>query len=113
MDEAETLVERLCAKGTFDVATELSRHLPMTIVSDLVGLPKEGRERILAWASTNFDCFGPINERTSAAFPIVGEMVNYAFTQCVPGKLKVDGWAQMIWDAADPGKIDASVCHSR
>jgi cytochrome P450 len=109
-DEAEGLVERLCAKGTFDAATELSTYLPITLVSDLVGLPPEGRERMLVWASANFDCFGPINPRTTAAMPIVGEMVNYAFTQCVPGKLKPGGWAQMIWDAADRGEIDKAIC---
>ena len=87
--EAEALVDRLVAKGTFDVATELAPHLPVSIVSELVGLPADGRERMLDWAPANFDCFGPINERTKAAFPIVGEMVHYAFTQCVPGKLKL------------------------
>jgi cytochrome P450 len=108
--EAERLVERLVGKGTFDVATELAPHLPVSIVSELVGLPEEGRERMLDWAPANFDCFGPINERTNAAFPIVGEMVNYAFTQCVPGKLKPGGWAQMIWDAAEKGEIDPAIC---
>ena len=108
--EAESLVERLVAKGTFDVATELAPHLPVSIVSELVGLPEEGRERMLDWAPANFDCFGPINARTQAAFPIVGEMVHYAFTQCVPGKLRPGGWAQMIWDAADRGEIDPAIC---
>ncbi|MGY8631958.1 cytochrome P450 [Bradyrhizobium sp. 14AA] len=108
--EAEALVERLVAKGTFDVATELSPHLPVSIVSELVGLPEEGRERMLDWAPANFNCFGPINERTKAAFPIVGEMVQYAFTQCVPGKLKPGGWAQMVWDAAERGEIDRDIC---
>jgi cytochrome P450 len=108
--EAESLVERLVIKGTFDVATELAPHLPVSIVSELVGLPEEGRERMLDWAPANFDCFGPINARTQAAFPIVGEMVHYAFTQCVPGKLRPGGWAQMIWDAADRGEIDPAIC---
>jgi cytochrome P450 len=109
-DEAEALADRLVAKKTFDAATDLAQYLPVTIVSELVGLPEDGRERMLEWASANFDCFGPINDRTNAAFPIVGEMVHYAFTQCVPGKLKPGGWAQMIWDAANRGEIDPSLC---
>lgn len=105
-DEAKSLVTRLCDQGSFDAATELAQHLPVTIVSDLVGLPEQGRERMLAWAPANFDCFGPENaKRTQEAMPIVGEMVEYAFTQCVPGKLKKDGWAQMIWDAAHRGEV--------
>ena len=104
-NEAEALVERLVAKGTFDAATELAHHLPVTVVSELVGLPEEGREHMLDWADANFDCFGPMNARTEAAFPVVQQMVQYAFTECVPGKLTPDGWAAGIWAAAERGDI--------
>jgi cytochrome P450 len=110
MGEADALVERLVARKSFDAVKDLAHYLPVTIVSELVGLPEDGRERMLDWAPANFDCFGPINERTNAAFPIVGEMVEYAFTQCVPGKLKPGGWAAMIWEAADRGEIDPRIC---
>lgn len=108
--EAEALVERLVAKKRFDAATELAQHLPVTIVSELVGLPEEGRERMLLWAQANFDCFGPMNQRTTDAFPIVEEMVRFAFTECVPGKLKPDGWAARIWAAAERGEIRPEQC---
>lgn len=108
--EAEGLVERLVAKKRFDAATELAQHLPVTIVSELVGLPEEGRERMLVWAPANFDCFGPMNQRTLEAFPIVEEMVRFAFEECVPGKLKPDGWAARIWAAADRGEIRHEQC---
>jgi cytochrome P450 len=103
--EAESLVERLVARGSFDAATELAQYLPVTIVSNLVGLPEDGRERMLDWAAANFECFGPINDRTIRAFNVVEEMVTYAFTQCTREKLKPDGWARAIWDAADRGEI--------
>jgi cytochrome P450 len=109
-NEAENLVERLVSKKSFDAATELAQHLPVTIVSDLVGLPEEGRERMLVWAQANFDCFGPMNERTLNAFPIVEEMVNYAFTECVPAKLKPGGWAARIWEAAERGELRPEQC---
>jgi cytochrome P450 len=103
--EAEGLVERLIARKHFDAATDLAQYLPVTVVSHLVGLPEEGRERMLDWASANFECFGPLNERTTKAFEIVKEMVAYAFTQCTRENLKPDGWARAIWDAADRGEI--------
>lgn len=109
-DEAEALADRLVAKKSFNAATELAQYLPVTIVSELVGLPEEGRERMLDWASANFDCFGPLNERALNAFPVVNEMVNYAFTQCVPGKLKPGSWAAKIWEAADRGEIRHEQC---
>jgi cytochrome P450 len=103
--EAEALVARLVARKRFDAATDLAQYLPVTIVSNLVGLPEEGRERMLDWAAANFQCFGPLNERTTKAFETVKEMVHFAFTQCTRAKLKPDGWAKMIWDAADRGEI--------
>lgn len=108
--EAKGLIERLVAKKSFNAATELAQYLPVTIVSELVGLPEEGRERMLDWAPANFDCFGPMNQRALDAFPIVEEMVNYAFTQCVPEKLKPGGWAAKIWEAADRGEIRPEQC---
>jgi cytochrome P450 len=105
--EADELVERLVAQGTFDAATELAHHLPMTIVSRHVGLPEAGRERMIEWAHANFDCFGPMNARTEAAFPVVDEMVRYAFSECTPEKLTPDGWAAGIWAAAARGDIPA------
>ncbi len=103
--EAEALVERLVARRHFDAAKDLAQYLPVTIVSNLVGLPEDGRERMLEWAAANFECFGPINDRTTKAFGIVEEMVDYAFTQCTRDKLKPEGWARAIWDAADRGEI--------
>lgn len=109
-DEAEALADRLVARKAFDAATDLAQYLPVTIVSELVGLPESGRERMLDWAAANFQCFGPLNERALAAFPTCEEMVNYAFTQCVPGKLKPGGWAAMIWEAADRGELRHDQC---
>jgi cytochrome P450 len=103
--EAEALIERLIARKTFDAATDLAQYLPVTIVSNLVGLPEQGREKMLEWAAANFECFGPINDRTTKAFKVVEEMITYAFTQCTREKLKPDGWAKAIWDAADRGEI--------
>ena len=103
--EAKGLIEKLVERRTFDGVSDLAQHLPVTIVSRLVGLPEEGREQMLKWSAANFNCFGPMIPRTIEAFEIVGEMIEYAFNQCVPGKLKPDGWAQMIWDAADRGEI--------
>jgi cytochrome P450 len=108
--EANALVDRLIERGRFDAVTDFAQYLPITIVSNLVGLPEEGRERMLEWAQANFNCFGPMNDRTQAAFPIVKEMISYATTECVPGKLKPTGWAQMIWDAAERGEIRLDQC---
>jgi cytochrome P450 len=103
--ESDKLVERVVTQGSFDAAVNLAHHLPLTIVSTLVGLPEEGRERLLVWASALFNCIGPLNERTISAFPVVEEMVEYATTQAVRGKLKPGSWGEALHDAADRGEV--------
>ncbi|WP_433755778.1 cytochrome P450 [Nocardia sp. CA-135398] len=103
--EAVLITERLVARGRFDAVTELAHHLPLAVVSNMVGLPEEGREHMLVWASEMFNCFGPRNERTVSAFPVLEEMVNYAATQAVRGKLKPGSWAEALHDAADRGEV--------
>ena len=53
--EATALVDRLVQQGTFDAVAELAHHLPVTIVSELVGIPESGRERMVPWASAVFN----------------------------------------------------------
>jgi cytochrome P450 len=46
-EKAEQLVDRLVAKGRFCATAELATGLPLDIVANAVGLPPEGRERML------------------------------------------------------------------
>jgi cytochrome P450 len=103
--EADELVDRVVEQGSFDAAADLAHHLPLTIVSELVGLPEEGRERLLVWASALFNCIGPLNERTISAFPVVREMVDYASTEALRGRLKPGSWGEALHDAADRGEV--------
>jgi cytochrome P450 len=103
--EAEAVVERLCARGRFYATRELATYLPVTIVSNAVGLPEEGRERMMAWSIGMFNCFGPMNERARNAMPVLSEMMHYARTHAVPGKLKPGSWAEAIHDAAAAGEV--------
>lgn len=103
--EAETIVERLFRNGQFCAVGELGTYLPLTIVSNAVGLPEEGRERMMEWSIGMFNCFGPMNERARNALPVLNELMAYAHTQAVPGKLKPGSWAEAIHFAADRGDV--------
>ena len=46
-EESEGLVERLVERKRFDAISDLGEYLPVTIVSNAVGLPEEGREKML------------------------------------------------------------------
>jgi cytochrome P450 len=103
--EAETIVNQLCTRRQFCATTELATYLPVTIVSSAIGLPEEGRERMMEWSIGMFNCFGPMNERARNAMPVLSEMMAYAETQAVPGKLKPGSWAEAIHHAAAAGEV--------
>src|SRR4029077_14218511 len=94
-----------CARGRFCATRELATYLPVTIVSNAVGLPEEGRERMMAWSTGMFNCFGPMNERARSSMPVLSEMMHYARTHAVPGKLKPGSWAEAIHHAAAAGEV--------
>jgi cytochrome P450 len=106
--EAAAVVGRLCAKGRFCATAELATYLPVTIVSNAIGLPEEGRERMMEWSIGLFNCFGPMNERARNAMPVLSEMMQYARTHAVPGKLKPGGWAEAIHHAAAAGEVPSA-----
>jgi len=103
--EAEAVVDRLIARGRFCATAELATHLPVTIVANAVGLPEEGRERMMEWSIGMFNCFGPLNERACNAMPVLSEMMHYARSHAVPGKLKPGSWAEAIHHAAAAGEV--------
>jgi cytochrome P450 len=107
--KAELLVDRLVMKREFCAVEELATALPVDIVASAVGLPQEGRERMLVWAEQMFNCFGPLNDRAREAFPVLHEMMYYATTQAVRGKLRPGSWAEAVIDAVDRGEVDEAV----
>jgi cytochrome P450 len=107
---AELLVDRLIARKEFCAVTDLAIPIPVAVVGSAVGLPAEGREQMLEWGDALFNCIGPMNDRTRAAFPKLEQMMRYATTEAVRGKLKPGSWAEAILDAANSGEIDPVVC---
>jgi hypothetical protein len=77
----------------------------MTIVANAVRLPEEGRERMMESSIGVFNCFDPMNERARNDMPVLSEMMHYARTHAVPGKLKPGSWAEAIHDAAAAGEV--------
>jgi cytochrome P450 len=76
-ESADQLIDKLAAQGEFDAVTELAHPLPVNIVSELVGLPDEGRANMLEWASASFDTMGANNERAQRAAPKRNEALEY------------------------------------
>jgi len=70
----------------------------------LVGLPPDGREKMMEWAAANFNAIGPANDR---ALNDMGQMMEFqhylmsiARENVVPGS-----WVDLLFDAVDRGDI--------
>lgn len=107
---AQKVVADMCLKKTVDGMSEVAHILPLTVVSDLVGLPEEGRASMLKWAAATFDAMGPMNELGTSALPKIRELHQFCINEAVPGKLKPDGWADKLYQAADRGEVSAAQC---
>ena len=108
--EADRVVTELVDRGRFDAATELAEHLPMAVVSDLVGLPDRGRRKMLEWAAAIWNVQGPADERFTASMPAVEEFMAFANEEAVPGRIDPDGWAAHLYQAADRGEMPREKC---
>jgi cytochrome P450 len=80
-------------------------------VCDLVGLPDEGRERLLPWARLGFDTWGPPGPRAEAAAVGYQSLVNYSNSVSVPEYLEPGGWGAGIYDAVDRGDLEPEAIH--
>lgn len=102
---ADELVDRLVSGRKFDAATDLAQHLPLTIVSHMVGLPEDARAGMLDYAAANFDLFGPRNARWEKGRPVATAMRQYVAGLAERDKVKAGSWADKLLDHIDAGTI--------
>ena len=105
-DEADRLIARIMAGSRqIDAMPAIARYLPLTIVTDLVGLPEEGRENMLSWAAAGFQLNGPFNERAQSAVAVVGGLFDYMFNKIDQAKVKPGSWAWRAFNLVDGAAI--------
>jgi cytochrome P450 len=109
-DTAEQLVDGLLGQDEFDAVTDLAQALPLNIVLDLIGLPQEGRDKILGWADAAFAAQGPEGPATDAAWPRLEEQLAFLATQATRDQLTPGSMGRAIYEAADEGRIPHSSC---
>ena len=101
----EKRVEELVRRKRFDAVSDLAHFLPLTVVTELVGLSEEGKSQMLRWAAGMFDSMGPItHERTVRGLEITMEAIGYIMNLSRE-ELDPDGWGAALFAAADDGKI--------
>jgi cytochrome P450 len=107
LSAADELVERLVARGRFDVAVDLSDRFVLNLLCDLVGLAEEGREHIVAYGDMCMNTSGPRNriyldsiERASQG------AVQWVDEVCKRNAIATGGIGAEIFDAVDAGDLE-------
>lgn len=106
-ERAESLVERLVAGRRFDAVAELGEAYPMLVFPDTIGVPLEGRERLLPYAAAVFNAFGPRNAVFDRGNEAAGDAVAWVAEACRRENLSPGGWGAAVYEAADRGACSA------
>lgn len=102
---ANELADELVKRGSFDAVKELAEDLPINIIMDLIGWPEDIRARLLKLADGSFDPCGPVNARTQAAMPQLGEIYQLVSEVYDSNTLTPGGFGATVADAARQGNI--------
>ena len=101
---ADDLVSGLIERDTFDGVRDFAHHLPVAVISHLVGLPESGRQHMLKWSDAAFNVIGPFNQRARDSVDSLLEMAMYA-ASLTRSDLAPNSWGSLVFEAADEGRI--------
>lgn len=104
---AADLAELLCAQERFDAVRDFAQILPLTIVTELVGLPAHGKAKMLEWAAATFNLFDGFNQRSQDSFAELIDLRNFLDEYGQPEHLAADGLARRIFDEAPKSGFSA------
>jgi cytochrome P450 len=108
--QADAVVDAALQRGTVDGVADLATALPLAIVPDLVGWPRDQREHLIEWGGATFDTLGPLNWQAVKAIPRSLQMLQFA-RRVVRERCVLDGsMAHELLCAADEGKLAHDEC---
>lgn len=109
-EQADAVVEAAVRRGSVDAVDDLATALPLAIVPDLVGWPRDEREHLIAWGGATFDILGPLNWQAAKAIPRALQMLLFA-RRVVRNRSVLDGsMTHELLRAADDGKLTHAEC---
>jgi cytochrome P450 len=107
---AADVVAAALDRGEVDGVHDLAYALPLAVVPDLVGWPRDRRDNLLHWGAATFDILGPLNRQAiRSALPSL-QMLRFARRVVRTRSLVEGSMAHEILTAADEGKISHAEC---
>jgi cytochrome P450 len=108
--QAAAIVDTAVRRRTVDAVEELASALPLAVVPDLVGWPRDERGLLLEWGGATFDMLGPFNWRAVRSFPRSLQMLRFA-RHVVRSRAVLDGsMVDELLTAVDSGTITSKQC---
>lgn len=97
-------IGELVDAGPFDAITQVAQLLPVRAISELVGLPEEGRAAMLDWAAATFNSMGPNRPEMAADLAVLKEARAYQLG-LDRDSVREGSWARTLFDAAEAGRL--------
>lgn len=104
---ARRIVDAALVKGRVDAVADLATALPLAVVPDLVGWPRDRREHLIPWAAATFDILGPMNRHSLRAVPRSTEMLYFAHSIVRTRNVLPGSMADELLAAVDDGSLSA------
>jgi cytochrome P450 len=107
---AAAAVDAALSRGEIDGVNDLAAALPLAVVPDLIGWPRDQRDHLIAWGGATFDVLGPLNWQAIKAVPGTLRMLRFA-RRVIRERTVIDGsMAHELLLAADEGKLRHDEC---
>ena len=97
---ADDTVKHLVQAKRCDGVADFARILPLSIVTELIGLPASGKQKMLEWAEATFNLFEGFNERSDASFKKLVDLQHYLKKHGTADQLEHGGLAKRIFEQA-------------
>jgi cytochrome P450 len=104
---ATQLFDALCARSgaTLDAVSDVTQPFVSQVLSDLLGLPEDGREHMNDFGHIVWATMGPPNELFEEAMSEAGPIIEWLDRVCDRKRLRPDGVGAQIFAAADAGTV--------
>lgn len=108
--QATQLVDAAVATGEVDGVRDLAAALPLSVIPDFVGWPRDGREHLLRWGGATFDALGPMNTQTMKAAVASLQMMHFSKRVVRDRSVLAGSMGHDVLVAADGGKLSHAEC---
>lgn len=103
--DAARMVAEAGAKGRIEAVSDLTQPYPLKVFPDSVGLAEAERENLLIYGTMVFGAFGPVVPWYEKFMQDHADVPDWIIARCQRDQLAEGGIGQMIYAAADDGKI--------